>query len=196
MNIDFSRDCLWWAVAAVAVLATVFAIVGDPARELLQYEREALLSGEIWRVISGHLVHLGYQHTLLNLAGLVFVAILVRTEFTPREWLYVTLWGLVAIGLGFVFLRPSLGWYVGLSGMLHCWLTAGALRRWIGGHIDGVILLTVIVIKGFYEQLVGPLPGSELASGGPVAVDAHWFGMLGGMIAVWTMRLRQRWSSV
>lgn len=194
MNVDFSGDRRWWAVAVIAVLALVLAVAGDSATALLRYEREPLMSGELWRLVTGHLVHLGFRHLLLNLAGLLLVAFLVLDEFSGREWAYVTLWGLFAIGLGFVWQRPDLDWYVGLSGMLHCWLTAGALRRLYAGHVDGLVLLAAVILKGLYEQLVGPLPGSESLSGGDVVVDAHWYGMLGGLMAAWTVRMKQRFG--
>ena len=60
---------------------------------MLRYERAAIAAGELWRGISAHLVHLGFTHTLLNLAGFVLVIWLFRTDIRRWEWLTV---GLVA----------------------------------------------------------------------------------------------------
>ncbi len=184
------------ATVIIAILAIVFQAFGDPARELLQYHREAVISGEIWRFVTAHLVHLGSGHLALNLAGLLLVSGLLGREFDLPEWTWISGCGLVITALGFFWLRPDLQWYVGLSGMLHCWITAGALKGLRAGRKNALVLLIAILLKGFYEQLVGPLPGSELISGGPISVDAHWFGIVGGLIGARSLGLRERLTGV
>ena len=44
-------------------------------------------------------------------------------------------------------------------------------------------LIIVIAGKLTYEQLVGSLPGTSDMSGGPVVVDAHLYGAIGGIVA-------------
>jgi hypothetical protein len=43
-----------------------------------------------------------------------------------------------------------------------------------------------------WEQFSGPLPGSEGTAGGPVIVDSHLFGALGGALTALTLRIRVR----
>lgn len=189
---DIARQPVARATIAIAALGLLFLAIGDPAREWFQYDRDAVLAGEIWRLLTAHLVHLGVGHGALNLVALFLVFWLLGGEFTLPQWAWVSGLAVTMIAVGFVWLRPELQWYVGLSGLLHGWLAAGAARRLWRGHKDGLILLGAVLFKGFYEQLAGPLPGSELASGGPVVVDAHWFGILGGLIGVWSLRLHNR----
>jgi len=184
------------AAVTISLLIIFLLWLGEPARAIFQYDRDAVLSGEIWRLVTAHLVHLGASHAVLNLAGLWLVVWLIGRELTLPQWGWVSSAALIMIAIGFVWLRPGLQWYVGLSGILHGWLAAGAARRLWHGHNDGLILLAVVLIKGFYEQLAGPLPGSEFASGGPVAVDAHWFGIAGGLLSVLGLRLHKRLSRV
>lgn len=193
---DIARQPVATATILIAGFGLLFLTIGDPARELLQYDREAVLAGEIWRLLTAHLVHLGASHTALNLFALILVFGLLGREFTLGQWAWVSGFAVATIAIGFVWLRPELQWYVGLSGVLHGWLAAGATQRLSRGHKDGLILLAAVLLKGFYEQLVGPLPGSELASGGPVVVDAHWFGIVGGLIGVWSLRLHDRSTAV
>ena len=193
---DFFGRPVAKGVVAIAALGLLFMVIGDPARELFRYEREAVLAGEVWRLFSAHLVHLGAGHTVLNLVALVLVFLLLGQEFTLAQWSWVTGCSVVLIAVGFVWLRPELQWYVGLSGLLHGWLVAGATQRFRQGHKDGLILLAAVLLKGFYEQLVGPLPGSELASGGTVVVDAHWFGIVGGLLGAWSLGLHNRLTRV
>lgn len=193
---DFFGRPVAKGVVAIAALGLLFMVIGDPARELFRYEREAVLAGEVWRLFSAHLVHLGAGHTVLNLVALVLVFLLLGQEFTLAQWAWVTGCAVALIAVGFVWLRPELQWYVGLSGLLHGWLVAGATQRFRQGHKDGLILLAVVLLKGFYEQLAGPLPGSELASGGTVVVDAHWFGIVGGLLGAWSLGLHNRLTRV
>ena len=46
-----------------------------------------------------------------------------------------------------------------------------------------VVLWAAVVAKLAYEQLVGPLPGSEAAAGGAVVVNAHLYGAIGGALS-------------
>ena len=46
----------------------------------------------------------------------------------------------------------------------------------------GYALLLGVGGKLVWEQLVGPLPFSESTSGGPVLVDAHLYGTIGGLL--------------
>ena len=57
-------------IVAVMVLG-VLALGGQRLRMLLQYDRAALATGEWWRLVTGHLVHLGWDHLALNVAGLI-----------------------------------------------------------------------------------------------------------------------------
>ena len=74
-------------------------------------------------------------------------------------------------------------WYVGLSGVLHGLLVAGAMQGFRTLPSESAIILALVTGKLAWEQLSGPLPGSESVSGGDVVVNAHLFGAIGGAIA-------------
>ncbi len=175
------RHCIA-AGAVVAVVALVLQIGGDSVRDVLSYDRDALEAGQLWRLVSGHFVHLGWSHLWLNLAGLALVAWLVGQAFDWLGWVYVGCVSIAAIDAGFWFLYRDLGWYVGLSGLLHGLLAAGLLRGVAVRDREAVILAVFVTAKLVWEQVVGPLPGSESTSGGAVIVDAHLYGALGGLL--------------
>lgn len=167
---------------------------GDSAREALRYERENVLQGEWWRLFSGHLVHGTSQHLWLNVLGLVLCAALFARDYSARAWALVLLASAAVIDVAFVFYEPQLPWYVGLSGVLHGVLAAGAVAWW---RTEPKLLaagLTVFVVgKLVWEQRVGALP---LSGDFPVVVDAHLYGALGGALAasiLWAAR--QPWFS-
>lgn len=178
-----SHQC--WALAAVVSgIAILLQAGGDPVREVLAYTRAGVASGELWRLLSNHFVHLGWTHMWLNLAGLALVSWLVGRAYDWLRWLIVGLVTIVTIDAGFWFLYPSLGWYVGLSGLLHGLLVAGLYSGIRERDKESIVLLCFVLAKLAWEQFSGgPLPGSEATSGGTVIVDAHLYGTVGGVLA-------------
>lgn len=183
----YVRTC--WLLGLLFAVLVSLGLLGDTARFGLRYEREAILSGEYWRLVSGHFVHGTHQHLILNLAGLALIAALFPRDYTAKEWLWVLLLSLLAIDLGFVFYEPQLRWYVGFSGVLHGALAAGALAWWRSVPRSLALALTsILVAKLAWEQWHGALP---LSGDLPVVVDAHLYGALGGAIAasiLWAAR--------
>ena len=181
-----------WLVPGIVVLvALALMLSGDSAREWLRFDRAGVAAGDAWRLLTGHFVHLGVTHTLLNLAGLVLVWILVGRAYTWRQWLWVMAGSMAAIDLGLWVGSPQLAWYVGLSGLLHGMLAAGIVAGLAHRNSEALILAVVVAGKLAWEQFAGPLPGSEVTSGGAVIVDAHLYGVIGGalvaavLIRVW-----------
>ena len=170
--------------AGVSVLASALQFGGEPVREALAYMRQGVAGGELWRLVTGHFVHLGWTHMWLNLAGLALVVWLVGEVFSWVRWLLVLGLTILIIDLGFWFLYPNLAWYVGLSGVLHGLLVGGLLKGVVERDRESMILLGFVLAKLAWEQFSGgPLPGSEATSGGTVIVNAHLYGTVGGALA-------------
>ena len=172
----------WVAAGMVAAVAVLLQLGGKPVQEALAYERDAVASGQLWRLVTGHFVHLGWSHLLLNLLGLALVCWLVGHAFNWLRWLYIGLVILATMGAGFWFLYPVLDWYVGLSGLEHGLIAAGLLAGIVNRDREAMILAGFVVAKLGWEQAVGPLPGSESTAGGAVIVDAHLYGAIGGVL--------------
>ncbi|HHM04704.1 MAG TPA: rhombosortase [Gammaproteobacteria bacterium] len=165
----------------LGLIALVLAAAGESATEVLRFDRAAIAQGQGWRLLSGNLVHLGWVHLLLNLAGLGLIWLLVHDQWPTAAWWLIMLISSLAVGLGLWWFNPELMWYVGLSGALHglfaAGAAAGAARR---QNWEAWALLAAVTAKLAWEQYAGPLPGSAEAAGGPVIVDAHLYGAAGG----------------
>lgn len=185
---------LAWLVPGIVVLcALTLLLAGDSGRESLRFDRAGIAAGEVWRLLTGHLVHLGISHTLLNLAGLVLVWVLVGRAYTSKQWLWIMAGSVTAIDLGLWFGAPTLEWYVGLSGLLHGMLAAGIVAGLAERSGEMLFLAVAVAGKLAWEQFAGPLPGSEGTSGGAVIVDAHLYGVIGGvLVALMLIRVRRR----
>lgn len=183
-----------WLLGLLCGALVLLAVGGEPVRIALRYDRSAVLAGEYWRLLTGHLVHASAAHLLLNVAGLGLIAALFRRDYSLRQWLLVGLLSAVSIDLAFVFYEPQLQWYVGLSGLLHGAIAAGAVAWWKHEtRLLASILSLLLLAKLAWEQLHGALP---LSGDTPVIVEAHLFGALGGLAAALLLwRGMQDWSA-
>ncbi|MBI5451551.1 MAG: rhombosortase [Gammaproteobacteria bacterium] len=166
----------------LALLTLLFAAAGEQLAALLRYQRSAIIEGEWWRVVTGHLVHLGWPHLLMNLAGLVLIWLLFGRLLNWRQWLLVWLLSSLSTSLGLWWLETDLEWYVGLSGVLHGLFVAGAMAAICRGYRAEIVLLLVVTAKLLWETSHGPLPGSSSLAGGEVIVAAHLYGAIGGLL--------------
>jgi rhomboid family GlyGly-CTERM serine protease len=198
MNESFQRERLhrfakslncdgWRGPLLLGVCALLLLIQGGGATAelLLRYDRDGLHAGEWWRLLTGHVIHLGYEHAVLDIAGLVLMWALFARDYSPRQWLLIIGLSVIGVDAGLWLLSSTTQWYVGSSGVLHGVLAAGACAHLRRREPDGWILVLFLVGKLIYEQTQGALP---LTAGGAVIVDAHLYGAVGGALAVLLLR--------
>jgi rhomboid family GlyGly-CTERM serine protease len=182
-----------WVLGLLAALSVLLALSGETGRLALRYEKSAVWSGEYWRLLTGHLVHASSAHLLLNVIGVGLICGLFPRDYSPRQWILILAASIVAIDLGFVLFEPQLQWYVGLSGVLHGALAAGAIAWWQHETRPLAFALSAVLVgKLSWEQMHGALP---LSGDMPVIVDAHLYGACGGLAVALVIWLRsRRWS--
>jgi rhomboid family GlyGly-CTERM serine protease len=180
--VAFQRLRNWSAVVAIFIVCVLLAAGGDEARELGRYQRDALESGQYWRLVSGHLVHLGFGHLWPNLLALVIVGALFDGVLRNADWWRVSFMSALVINGGLYLFEPDVLWYVGLSGVLHGVVAAGALALALDRQALGFVLAVGLAAKLSFEQFAGPVPFTAESVGGPVVVAAHLYGAAGGVL--------------
>lgn len=174
-------------VAAATVLAGVWPAAG----EALIYDRAAVFQGEIWRLWTGHVVHLSAAHLGWNLAVVVSIGgWLERVAPRPMRWFLGLAPGVISSALlGFA---PDLGRYAGLSGVAVGLVVLLALDRltivarepsWVW-----IIVLGLVAAKVVAEALTS---GALIASLGPearVVPLAHIVGCVTALAVFFTAR--------
>lgn len=173
----------WWLPFTLGASSLAAELGGESVRSALRYSRPDIGAGELWRLASGHLVHLGWSHFAMNVAALLLIWLLVGRSFRPLQWLLIIAGVMAGIDAGFWFLDTQLLWYVGLSGVLHGILAGGLVGAWSGSRVEVPLLLLLLAAKLAYEQVFGAMPGSESSAGGAVVVNAHLYGALAGGVA-------------
>lgn len=125
-------------VSVAVVLASVAASQVPGLGDLLLYDRVAIQQGELWRLLSGHLVHFTTSHLLMD--GVVFAiagALIERQRGAQVALLYLAM--ALVIGIGLWVLEPGLARFGGLSGLGY-----GALCYWAMNAADGRSRFTVL----------------------------------------------------
>ncbi len=169
------------ALGLAGLVAALQLLPGD-WRELLRYERLAVAQGELWRLLTGNLVHLGWAHLLLNICGLLVMGWLFGADRSARAWSAAFLTCAIGCNAGLLFFSPDVFWVVGLSGALHGLFVVGAIGWVAGGDPLGKWLLLGVAAKLVWEQTVGELPFSAEVVGSSVVTDAHLWGAVAGIL--------------
>lgn len=167
---------------AVGIACIIFQLSG--LQEALRFSRADIQAGQWWRLLTGNLVHLGYPHLMLNLAGLAVITALLAHAMRAWQWLLTGIISMAGVGIGLLLFDPHLQWYVGLSGVLYGLLLGGAIAEFRQQPLIAVILASYTIGKIIWEQLYGAVESSEKITGGNVIVNAHLYGMVSGGLAV------------
>ncbi len=182
LNCDGRRG-LW--LLSVCLVLLIIQYGGPTAQLALRYDRGGLAAGQWWRLLSAHVIHLGYEHALLDMAGLALMWALFARDYSARGWLLIIGLSVLGIDAGLWLLSSTTQWYVGSSGVLHGVLAAGTYAHLRRREPDGWLLALFLVGKLIYEQAQGALP---LTTGGAVIVDAHLYGAVSGALAALLLR--------
>jgi rhomboid family GlyGly-CTERM serine protease len=131
----------------------------------LEYNREAILQGQLWRLVTGNLVHWSVEHFYLDLGAFLALGLLYEPSFKRSTVSLAAFLGAVSLAIGLTLLAflPELNIYRGLSGV-DSGLFAAALiveamhaksdpRRWIWLAPAALIF----TIKILFECLTGEL---------------------------------------
>lgn len=175
-----------WVLLGILLLLLALQLSGPATLLALRYERSALAAGEWWRLLTAHLVHLDLRHTLLNGLGLILMWALFVRDYRARQWFLILVTSAAAIDAGLWFFSRGVDWYVGASGVLHGVMAAGVLAALRRREWTGFVLGAFLIGKLVYEQTTGALPLAGPAV--PVVVDAHFYGVIGGVVAALCIR--------
>ncbi len=162
---------------ALAALALVYA----PAAlgEALAYDRLAILSGQLWRLWSGHLVHFSAQHGITDAVALFLIGSVLEPLVGTRRLCIALSWGAALIALALLLGLPELAHYRGLSG-LDVMMAVMALRALWEQRVFPrywlLVLAALLVLKTAAEAC-GITPGVSSLPHGIISVwQAHALG--------------------
>jgi membrane associated rhomboid family serine protease len=180
------RASLRVPVCTLALVCAAALVSAAPAEwsAPLVLERQAVLAGELWRIVSGHLWHGEAALAVWDLSALALLGAWV--EHRSRAELLAALGaGALLAGLAVVALRPDLDSYQGSSALASALLTTGCLhllgRSGAGlARAAAALALLLLVAKLTLESL-GLWP--SLALGGSSGLESVGVAHLAGALA-------------
>lgn len=163
---------------------------------ILAFDRQQIVSGELWRIWTGHLVHTHLTHFVLNVAAAILLGLLFSPPIKWGEWLLSGVIFAGLIGLGLFCFYPDLDWYNGLSGLLHAWLAYFSIRLASAERRLFWAALAAVWVKVTAEALGVHLGYVHLLDGMTIITEAHLlgtiFGTVGGLLVVSLRREKHR----
>jgi rhomboid family GlyGly-CTERM serine protease len=147
----------------------------------------AIFQGEVWRLITGHLMHADLHHLFWNCLGLAVLGSLL--EYRSKRMF------LIALGTGMVFVNAlllspysQLDYYCGLSGALNTLLL---LALWLEWKSTRSRIIAVIALGVITKTLIEVSQGVSLMThiSWPPYAWSHVAGLLGGLFAIWMITI-------
>lgn len=187
-----ARRYRWIGFCSLALPLVLLQLAGPGTRLALRFDRDAIFAGQLWRVLTGHLLHLGWVHALLNLAGLALCLILAPSLFDSvlglwRRFLTLAL----VVSLALLVFHPAIPDYVGLSGVLYGFFMLGlvpaARRDWVAAFC-----LLFILVRLVWQLENGASPAEGRLIGGHVVGVAHAYGVAGALLMLGWEKWRRR----
>lgn len=166
----------------LALSMLVLEVLGGPVRRALEFDRDAIIAGQGWRLISGHFVHLGFYHLVLNLIGLAALVLLSERRVSVHEWCRRLLVLSLATSAALLLFVPTLTTYVGLSGVMHGLFVLTLAPQAVRGDRLAQLALLYLFAKLLWEWHAGAPIAVERAVGGHVVTQAHLFGTLAAVV--------------
>ncbi|MEV6982568.1 rhomboid family intramembrane serine protease [Sphaerisporangium sp. NPDC051017] len=179
--------------AAAAAFVVVLLVAVEWAVEIADYvlpqdlDRYGIMSHQVdglGGIFMAPFLHAGFGHLMANTVPLAILGFLAALRGLGRFFL-ASLIIIVVSGLGVWFLSPP-GLTVGASGLVFGYFGYVVTRGLFDRHMLDIALGVGVAVL-YYSLIWGVLPGQP-----GISWQGHLFGLVGGVLAAWTLRRRRR----
>lgn len=153
----------------------------------LEFDRYGIVSHEVnglRGIVFAPFLHAGFAHLMANTVPLAILGFLAALRGLGRFFVASLIIILVS-GLGVWFLSPP-GLTVGASGLVFGYFGYVVTRGLFDRHLLDIVLGIGVAVL-YYSLIWGVLPGQP-----GISWQGHLFGLVGGVLAAWTLRRRRR----
>ncbi len=141
------------------------------------------VSSEWLGALTAHLLHGGWSHYLLSIAGLGLILLLFEDVWTSGRLMTMFIASMLAVDAGLWWLSPQVTSYAGLSGILHGLPGAGAVFCWRTADWLAPLVLFATGTKLAWEQFGGTTAGMNEIVYARIIVDSQLYGFIRGITA-------------
>jgi len=179
-----------WITAALAALCAAAALLPAAA---LEYDRSRVAAGELWRLLTGQLIHWTPRMAAFDLGLLLGLGLWLELRGDRRRAALALLIGSGLTALAVHALSPDLQIYRGSSGAASALFVLAALR--VADSPDprtralALAAVALFLAKAAFESLAGQaLFAGPLPHGVRVVALVHLLGGLGGLVGNGTIK--------
>lgn len=181
MNLKTLRtNTLTWHI----LLMSITLIICQAFQSELIFQRQLIMEGEIWRIMTGNWVHTNTPHLIMNIVGLWLLWMLFNETLKPHMFYLSLFITNLSIGLALLILNPELFWYAGLSGSLYgLYIIGASIALMHKDYIGSIPLFIIIPTKLVMDLTQNDLTGfSEQLINAPVSTEAHIYGVISALV--------------
>lgn len=179
---EFFRQ--WWFSLLVMIVIIATSALPPETVDALALVASKVSQGEWWRIVTSQFVHVGFNHTLLNVVGYLIIGAAFREEISAREEAISLAIAVLGVGCGIYFFSSDIQWYAGLSGAIYGILAHNLIVGWNRSQILSMFFAVFLVGKFIYEQFIaGPDTVTASFIGAQVAIDSHLYGAITGVVS-------------
>lgn len=175
-----SRRLPWHTCIMLLITFGLFVLSG-PAPEMMVFDREAIMQGELWRLFTGHWVHSDWEHLAWNLLALGLLGWMIELSLGQRKLFQALLVGMCLVDAWAWWFLPSLVYYCGLSGILNTLLIVSVIEGWFRTRNNVFLLVFIGAMAKITLELI---QSSALLThtAWPAVPQAHLAGAIAGII--------------
>jgi rhomboid family GlyGly-CTERM serine protease len=161
--------------AALALACLLLALAPESLLAKLEFERGAILAGELWRLWTCHLVHFSVRHALFDALALLAAGAVAERHPAYHRLLAVAA---TAIPAGLLAAAPAMDSYRGASGLAAAAMAAAGAALWRTHRplVSALALLAAFKVAAETASISAGLP-----AGVAVAWQAHLLGAVAAL---------------
>lgn len=157
--------------ALLALLGVLIVVANLLPGEAVEWRRDAIGHGELWRLWTGQFCHWSLTHLAGNLAAVVAIGVIAGRPIC--RWLAALPLAAPLLSLFLLVGAPGLESYRGLSGLVGVLVAAAVVEGGMPGRLLGVAYFGKLV----FDATTGS--GSALL---PAGIEVTWAAHLGGVL--------------
>lgn len=175
-------------IGLLMVLAGLYFLVPDKTQ--LYFSSEAIIKGDIWRLVTGHFIHADASHLFWNGLGMAVLGTLIE-QHSKTQWGLALLAGIVSVSALLLSPLSTLDNYCGLSGVLNTFLL---LITWLEWKLTRSWLMVAIACGSVAKAIAEVYLGESLLThiSWPPYAWSHVAGLAGGFLIICTQLVDHR----
>jgi rhomboid family GlyGly-CTERM serine protease len=181
IKLSFKRPAFNHVITPVTLLVLMFACFYLVPESAIRFDREAIMHGQWWRLITNIMTHSNDYHLLLNCASVALIWSLYGSELKIKLSTVVVLYTSIFVGFCLLFFSPT-NIYVGFSGALYGIIVIAAYNGFKLGDKWSLGLAIIVIGRVIYQQIDGPSEELAVMIESRVAIESHAFGIVSAVL--------------